>query len=245
MALHTHDFHEVFWVEAGTGSMGTATGALPLAAGMLFLVKAADAHGFSGNPGSSLRVVNLAFAMTDWDELIARYRPGDDPLDWPAHRRQRHLTAEQLGTLNRAADDLDRGLRDRLASERLLVTVLSLLRETPQHTAIPAWLSDGLRALNEGRWRGGTAALVAASGRSREHVARVCRELLDTTPTALVTDARLRHVARRLLESDQPIAAITEETGLTNLAHFYRLFRRTYGVSPGVWRQRHRQVMGG
>ena len=123
------------------------------------------------------------------------------------------------------------GLRDRLATERILLTALGLLRAPTRTTALPTWLADGCRAL------------VQASGRSREHVARVCRELLGTTPTALVTDARLRHFARRLVESDEPIATLAAETGLENLAHLYRLFRKAHGVSPGAWRKRHREVI--
>ena len=241
--LHTHDFHEFFWIESGRGIMTTASLPVSLAPGMLCLVHADDQHGFSGAPSEHLRMANLAISKADWADLMKRYRPGNDPLRWPAHQRRRLLNADELGALRFAAYDLDHGLRDRLASERLLLTVLSLLRETPQTTTMPAWLSDGLRALEQGRWRAGTSALVSASGRSREHVARVCRDLLNTTPTALVTDARLRHVARRLVESNDLIGTIAAETGLTNLAHLYRLFRRTYGMSPGAWRQRHHDVI--
>jgi len=207
------------------------------------LVHADDQHGFRGLPGDPMRLANLAIAPADWNFLLRRYRRDDDPMQWPAHQRRRVLHADELGALRLAATDLDHGLRDHLASERLLLTVLSLLRAPPQSAALPAWLHEGLRALDQGRWRAGTSALVTASGRSREHVARVCRELLNTTPTALVTDARLRHVARRLVESDDLIADIANETGLTNLAHLYRLFRRTYGMSPGAWRQRHHDVI--
>ncbi len=241
-ALHDHDFHELFWIESGRGLMRTPTGEVPLAPGFFTLVHAQDLHSFTALPGGPLRMANLAFAVAGWREVVQRYRR-DDPMEWPAHQRRRLLDADELGALHLAADDLDHGLRDRLATERILLTALGLLRAPARATALPAWLAEGCRALEQGRWREGTRALVQASGRSREHVARVCRELLGTTPTALVTDARLRHFARRLVESDEPIAVLAAETGLENLAHLYRLFRRAHGVSPGAWRKRHREVI--
>jgi AraC family cel operon transcriptional repressor len=243
--LHTHDFHEVFWIEAGRGLMNTLTGEVPLTLGDLVLVHADDAHGFSTRPGAVLQLANLAFSRSAWSDLLLRYGIVDDPFAQSAERRRRHLAAGELGGLRQAAVDLDHGLRDQLAVERVLLTLLGLFRTQPVRNDLPEWLAAGCRELEAGRWREGTRALVAASGRSREHVARVCRELLGTTPTALVTDARLRHVARRLVESDAPIAEIAAETGLGNLAHLYRLFQRTYGTSPGAWRRRHREVIAG
>ncbi len=149
--------------------------------------------------------------------------------------------------LRLSCSDLDQGVRDRLAVERVLLTVLSLFRRRPGSGAgeksLPDWLVAGCQAVEAGRWRAGTTALVAASGRSREHVARVCRELLGKTPTELISELRLSHLAKRLVETDAPIADLVAETGLSNLAHVYRLFRRTYGVSPGAWRQRHREAV--
>lgn len=240
--LHDHDFHELFWIESGRGRMRTDGDDVVLAPGFFALIHAKDQHGFAALPGAPLRMANMAFPIAAWRAVVRRYRR-DDPMEWPAHRRRRLLGADELGALRLAAGDLDHGLRDRLAGERILLTALGLLREAPRPTALPSWLAEGIGALERGRWRDGTAALVAASGRSREHVARVCRELLGTTPTALVTDARLRHFARRLVESDEPIATLAAETGLENLAHLYRLFRRAHGVSPGTWRKRHREVI--
>ena len=244
-ALHTHDFHELFWIEAGRGLMATPGEAVPLTLGDLVLVHADDAHGFSTKPGVVLQLANLAFSRAGWDDLLTRYGITNDPFSLPMEQRRRQLSAGELGALRQAATDLDAGLRDRLAVERVLLTLLGMTRATPTRGQLPPWLAAACRELEAGRWREGTRALVVASGRSREHVARVCRELLGTTPTALVTDARLRHVARRLVESDAPVAEIAAETGLGNLAHLYRLFQRTYGTSPGKWRQRHRAVISG
>lgn len=240
--LHDHDFHELFWIEAGRGTLLTPAFQIALGIGDLCLVHASDCHGFTTPPGSTMLLTNLAIPVARWEELAGRYG-GDDPMRWSASRRRRRLGPDDLGALRLAAADLDRGLRDRLAVERVLLTVLGLLREAPPDPDLPEWLAPALAALEAGRWREGTHALVALSGRSREHVARVVRAHLGTTPTALVTQARLRHIARRLTETDLPVQDLAAETGLSNLAHLYRLFRRAYGVSPGAWRRRHQQAV--
>jgi AraC-like DNA-binding protein len=64
------------------------------------------------------------------------------------------------------------------------------------------------------------------------------------TVSEWIRNKRLDHCQRDLLNpalEDQTIGTIASRWGLTNGAHFSRLFRATYGCSPRVYRQRARQ----
>lgn len=243
--LHCHDFTEVCWVTGGSGWQVHTEGRDRLAPGSLLLVRPDDAHAFTAAaPGGSLRLANLAIPTPAWADLVARYRT--DPCDRPRAERTLELAPPALAELDRSAQDLDRGARDRLAVEQVLVHALGALRRVrPAAEAVPDWLLAACVAVQApARFRAGTAAFVAAAGRSPEHVARAARRHLGRTPTELVNEARLAHAARLLAEDPRGIVAIALDCGLANLGHFYRLFRRQYGVTPAEYRRRQRRILG-
>ena len=240
--LHTHDFHELSWVVRGSGAMHGPGARMALAAGDLVLVHASDQHGFEDDARTPMLRFNLAVAVSTWEELVHRYGVGEDPMMCPPAQRRRQLDGHAMAMLQLACSDVDAGRRDRLAIERVLTTVLALVRDHAAQATMPEWLAQGCQALADGRWRQGVHGLVAASGRSREHVARVCREVLGKTPTEVVNDLRLRHFATRLEDSDGDIATLAEEIGFTNLTYLYRQFRHRYGLNPGAWRERQRAM---
>lgn len=52
----------------------------------------------------------------------------------------------------------------------------------------------------------------------------------------------LRKAARLLKETGQPISAIETQLGFTNRTHFYKIFKKKYGVTPGEYRKNHKLV---
>jgi AraC family cel operon transcriptional repressor len=62
------------------------------------------------------------------------------------------------------------------------------------------------------------------------------------TPVQYINDLRMKHAARSLTGSSDPLSEIATEIGLPNLSHFHKLFRAKYGVTPAQFRtekQRH------
>ncbi len=78
------------------------------------------------------------------------------------------------------------------------------------------------------------SSLGAAVGMSPFHFARVFRDLVGTPPHRYLLRVRLAEAAARLRQG----ASVTDTcfaVGFTNLSHFIRLFRRTFGVSPSCF----------
>jgi AraC-like DNA-binding protein/mannose-6-phosphate isomerase-like protein (cupin superfamily) len=78
--------------------------------------------------------------------------------------------------------------------------------------------------------------IAASLGRSREGFTRLVTRRLGVSPHAFRVLARL-NLARQLLRAGQPIAAVAADAGFSDQSHLTRLFRSTFGTTPGVyWR---------
>lgn len=78
--------------------------------------------------------------------------------------------------------------------------------------------------------------IAASFDRSREGFSRHVTRELGIAPHAFRILARLNR-ARQLLREGQPIAAVAADTGFSDQSHMTRLFRQTFGTTPGLyWR---------
>lgn len=249
--VHTHDFHELFWVQSGQGEHFINGETRPLRLGMIVLVRGSDRHGFAGTAQSPLAIANIAFSASHWQTLFHRYWPAEpDPFTTPAvESREYSLAGASWAQLQQAAEPLWQGDRSMLALDRFLLALLPLLHatQTPGNLeGIPAWLRFAVREMSHpARLPHGTAALVELAGRSPEHVARMIRKYYARTPTDLVNEARLDWAGRQLSLSCEPIADIAAQCGLSNVSHFYRLFRRRFSVTPHEYRARQQLIVRG
>ncbi len=70
---------------------------------------------------------------------------------------------------------------------------------------------------------------------SRLHA--LCRTHLGCPPLAYVRKLRLEEAARQLLATDEPLYRIALVAGFCNQFHFSRDFKRTFGLSPSLYRR--------
>ncbi len=77
-------------------------------------------------------------------------------------------------------------------------------------------------------------ALAREANLSPAHFARAFKETMGLAPHRYLLTLRLGH-ARRLLDApDAMLADVAHRTGFADQAHFTRLFKREFGVTPGV-----------
>ena len=247
--LHTHDFHELFWVEEGPGFHWINGKTLSLRRGDLVLLHASDCHALGAKESvHPLRIINFAFHAKVWDYLRRRYF-GGKPLFFSNSSlaaRTYQMDEFQLAAIRQAAGWLRSGMRDRLQTETFLLSVLALLqadRFNTKEKAAPAWIREACSAIGQNRnFAGGMPALARLAERSPEHISREFRRYLDRTPTDVINDARTSHAADRLATTDDEILTIALDCGLENLSHFYRVFRSRYNCTPRAYRLRQRSV---
>lgn len=75
-------------------------------------------------------------------------------------------------------------------------------------------------------------AVALAVGWSADHLRRMFRAVLDTSPHQVGVSARLQRARAQLLEQKEPVLRVAHECGFANASHFAQAFKREFGVSP-------------
>jgi AraC-like DNA-binding protein len=79
--------------------------------------------------------------------------------------------------------------------------------------------------------------LAAKHGLSRSAFRRQWAEVHAVPPQRYLTEAKLRHACRLLVESTLPIGEIAEQIGFEDRFYFSRKFRQVFGITASEYRQ--------
>lgn len=246
--LHSHDFPEVFWIERGDCRHEINGADQRLQAGDLVFIQPQDRHRLQATASDGFSLINLAFAPQVRVDLLNRYASEFGPL---LNRQEElpqpvRLNPAQIAGLRRQLAPLAFPAVSRLALEHFLLGLPLLLRPPVDSalTPMPDWLQRACEQIQRpDLFALGAPGLVKAAGRSAEHVARTVRAVLGQTPSDYVNRIRMEHAARELRISNRSIAEICLECGLSNLSHFYALFRAAHGRTPRVYRQENQRAV--
>ncbi len=86
-----------------------------------------------------------------------------------------------------------------------------------------------------------TVDMIAQAGStSKRECFRCFRSSISQSPTEYLNQYRLAIAAHLLLNTTQSLSCICEQCGFNNVSYFGKLFRNTYGVSPGQYRMKTR-----
>jgi AraC family cel operon transcriptional repressor len=245
--LHDHDYFELFWIAGGRATHVVNGAESILEAGDGALIRPQDRHGFSALGEAPSRLVNVMFRAETAAHLLGRYQDEfADRYFWTpdAAPQAFMLDTARRDLLERWAADLEAGPRSLARIEGFLLRLLTqLIPAGPDpRSEIPPWLTVAIDAARHPEvFRMGAQGLIAAAGRSHEHVCRSLKTLLDTTPSALVNRMRMEHAARLLRGTDLSASDIALECGLENMSHFHALFRQHFDITPRRYRLTHQR----
>ncbi|MDD2706775.1 MAG: helix-turn-helix domain-containing protein [Verrucomicrobiae bacterium] len=239
--FHTHNYHEIFWVEEGTGRHWINKQQDPLRPGVCYFIRSTDSHAFNVDPEHPFHLVNISFSITNWQSFHKRFfNKKPDPFLLPLVRRKHFLSTRGLEEARGLVMEMAAGKSSRATLERFLLNFLHLLENTSSakgEAPPPDWLEKACRDISQPcHFRNGARGFARLAGRSAEHVARELQRFSGKTPTAVVNEARMRHAAALLANSREKILNIVLECGFQNVAHFYQVFKRQFGASPRRYR---------
>lgn len=81
------------------------------------------------------------------------------------------------------------------------------------------------------------ADMAELAGYSQSHFMKFFKKNMRVSFIEYLNEYRLTMAARLLLVSSEDILTIAIETGFSNISYFNRLFKKKYGMTPGIYRK--------
>lgn len=213
---------------------------IPAPAGRVLAIPAGVAHRLHDKEPATLLLLCLACGFVDADagrgELWRTVVAASEDRLWLDRSARQHLeSAWRRALLEQAHPRLGGG--PLVAS--LAVQSLVLLARLPVETAEQSSLQRVASVVQEidetfyEPWNVDRAAL--RTGLSRRRLTTLFRERTGLSLTDYVIDRRMTHAARLLQSGEHSILGAMFSCGFGDTSHFYRLFKRRFGVAPGQW----------
>ncbi len=255
--LHAHEFMEIVLITGGQGLHVTGEDSWQLSAGDVFAIGGSRPHDYLNM--DRLRLINLLF---DQNELPLELMdlpslPGYHALFRlePAWRRRHQfnsrlrLSPTELAVAITFVDQLEDELNTRAPGFQFMATATfmqlvgylsrcysqsknadsrALLRIAKSITHIETRFTEPI-PLEE---------LVSMAQMSKRSFLRAFEAAMGCTPIAYLIQVRVTQAARRLRQTRDSVTDIAFDVGFNDSNYFARQFRKHFGVSPRVYRQR-------
>ncbi len=244
--IHCHSYYEIFLVCQGSCTHIINSSSEELITGDLCFMRPDDIHCYI-NTTANFKIINILIPMEIFDSLSSYL--GEDFRNKlihcanPPHHRfgMKELKSilsdlEQLVLLKKLLKDKS-DMFFRITLFNLLTKSFALL---PQNSTgnTPEWLRWlTLEMMKKENFSEGLPALYRLSDKSKEHLSRACQKYLKKSPSKLINDIRLEYAVDQLMNTEEKIVTICEDSGFDSLSHFYHIFKKSHGISPKVFRQ--------
>ncbi|WP_426662447.1 AraC family transcriptional regulator [Rhodanobacter aciditrophus] len=238
--VHFHDVHELVLFGRVAGHFDAEDRRYPLAPGCIAFIPSMHQHDFSLEAGPRDWVLLQVEAAAG--ETLAR-RPGLERLREPFCARPGRRLGQRLQQLADWLAGLDP--RDPLAPPMVEL----LLRAAAQAPVVAgeklAAHARGLQRLRPAIDRlrrrpadaPGAEQAAALCAMSAAYFSRRFKQQVGMSWSDYVRTHRLQLASRRLLDTEQSIAAIAADLGFATPSHFGELFLHRFGATPGEYRR--------
>ena len=190
----------------------------------------------------NLSLLQILFRQDSFSFITERYSKSvgmffQDDARNPFH----HCNPIQQNWIKRNYNQLMVNRGDLIDFECFLLNIFNIIRQSSRSIhGDPAkpWINHALEGIQEPEnFRKGVQGFVELCRRSQEHVEREVRKHTGQTTSYIVNQARMAWASYMLLFSDMEILDISQGCGLESVSYFYKVFRKSFAISPGQYRR--------
>lgn len=250
---HCHDYYELFMTVSGTVTHWINGVTCELPEGSLVFIRPDDIHGYIYETPKSAQTayINFTFTKETAEELFLYLTDGFPsqyllnctmpPTILVSHTEKKHLLAlfEELNTVN-WQDKHTLRIRARVILADIF-TRLFYNVQSNHNEDMPLWLVQLTKAMEQpDNFSVGIKRLSEISKKSDKHISRNLKKYFDLTPSEYVNSLRVNYASNLLVNTNTSVIDICYMCGFQNLSYFYRVFKRTFGLSPGDFRKQYK-----
>ncbi len=252
-AIHSHNFYEIFLVVKGEVLHLINNRIQKLSEGTLVFIRPSDIHSYQKSDKKEVQIINLAFRQSTINGLFAFLSNGF-PSDYLLNSKmpsQINLSSSEGESLVVKLEHLNTMSREDKAKIKTTMRILLFEIFTKYFSSKfdskknlrPGWLDSLLSEMQKKEnFAVGIKRFYQLTNKTPEHLSRVMKKYLNTTPTDYINELKLNYSANLLSNSDESISFIALEAGLENLSHFYHLFNKKFKTSPGNFRKQNQKT---
>lgn len=252
---HAHRSFEIHFIGKGSGRLTTDSEAYELSGGMMYITGPGVMHSQTSGAEEPMDEYCLTVGITKSEAVSPDADTTTDPIvkkllcepffisaSSPECRDQIiHIMRELCQTLPGWRDQTRALLSD------ILIKVLRHISEVDSPAAeIPSdhmtvggvnYFAIIERALIRFKIPESEESLAARLHISRRHLNRLMRQYYQMTYSEKINQLRIESAKRFLTLTDLPISEISDRVGFSSAQYFTRLFSRSEGISPGLYRR--------
>lgn len=213
-------------------------------AGEIILIREADSHSLSGD---GFTYVNVMFNES-WLSRLEDYMETPNLSDKLIRSKSSPRAMVPLYEQTKIEQALDQLLSNSSSSlgkgmfgKFLLTVVTQYLAPLKKHSfaeEVPEWLRETLIWLSDKRPNyPALQELVKHSCRCHEHFSREFSRHVGMTPSRYLANLKIEYAAEMLLTTNHKLLEVCRASGFENESYFFRLFRKSKGVTPLEYRR--------
>lgn len=251
---HWHNDMEIIYIKKGTGRISVDLEPFTVNQGDIIVVPPGQLHSIEQSDAYSMEYENIIFQLN-----MLMTVQGDictEKFFQPLLQRQigipNHYTPNSpvYPVLSGCLDTMDNICRDFAAGYEFAIKgqlftffhalVSSVSAPLPRHQNKSLDRLKDILKYVETNYADRISIADAADicGFSQSHFMKFFKNNMDVSFTDYLNDYRLTMAARLLVSSSDTIVNVAAETGFDNLSYFNRLFKRKYGCTPTIFRNR-------
>lgn len=237
--MHTHDFYEYFIVIHGQSIHVVNNSVQKVERGSLVLVRPSDEHCYDYCKSQDFQFYNINVLSDLFDQTNLLFLNNMQKLTTCSLPHHVKLNEAQLSyvqdILTQIQDTPDEDSKHILSVNIFVYCMCQLIKlpEFDEMQIMPQWLVSTLDEMSKPEnFIIGLPHLLKITNYSQEHVNRVFKRFLNTTPTKYINEMRLRYAFQLIQIGKNEIIDVCQMCGFNSLNHFYVEFKKYYGFTP-------------